>query len=69
MEEVDELTGGVEPGGVPPFGGLFGLDIICDTALFENDSIVFNAGDRSFSIGMKADDYRRLADPTVVDIT
>jgi Ala-tRNA(Pro) deacylase len=69
VEEVSEITDGVEPGGVPPFGGLYGLDVICDTALFENEKIVFNAGDRSFSVGMNADDYRRLAEPRVVDIT
>ena len=69
VEEVAEITDGVEPGGVPPFGGLYGLDVICDAALFENKRNVFNAGDRSFSVGMGAEDYRRLAEPCVVDIT
>ncbi|MEO2002827.1 MAG: YbaK/EbsC family protein [Candidatus Poribacteria bacterium] len=68
-EEVAEITGGVEPGGVPPFGGLFGLDVICDPALFDNEKIVFNAGDRAFSVGMRSEDYRRIAEPRVVDIT
>jgi|APSaa5957512622_1039677.scaffolds.fasta_scaffold17251_2 Ala-tRNA(Pro) deacylase len=68
-DEVAELTGGVEPGGVPPFGGLFGLDVLCDPSLFENEKIVFNAGDRSFSVGMRSDDYQRIACPQAVSIT
>ena len=29
-EEVVKLTDGVQPGGVPPFGNLFGLEIIAE---------------------------------------
>ena len=67
--EIGQLTGGVEPGGVPPFGNLFGLRVIADPALFENDKIVFNAGDRSFSVAMRAADYQRLVNPEIVPIT
>ena len=68
-DEVAEITGGVEPGGVPPFGALFGLDVFCDPSLFENERIAFNAGDRSFSVGMRAEDYRRIAKPRIAEIT
>ncbi len=67
-EEVEEVTGGVMPGGVPPFGNLFGLDVVADPGLFENEKIIFNAGDRRFSIAMKADDYRRVVEPNLVGI-
>ncbi|HZQ08330.1 MAG TPA: YbaK/EbsC family protein [Anaerolineae bacterium] len=67
--EVAELTGGVEPGGVPPFGNLFGLRVIADPALFENERIVFNAGDRRFSVAMRAEDYRRIVNPEIANIT
>ncbi len=59
-EEVKEITGGVEPGGVPPFGDLFNLRTIVDPALFNNEKIVFNVGDKRFSVGMKSEDYKRL---------
>jgi len=62
-DEVAELTGGVLPGAVPPFGNLFGLPVFADPALFESERIVFNAGDRRFSLAMLAADYRRLARP------
>lgn len=66
--EVAEITHGVLPGGVPPFGNLFHLDVFADRSLFENERIVFNAGDRRYSIGMKSADYMRLVNPTVTDI-
>jgi prolyl-tRNA editing enzyme YbaK/EbsC (Cys-tRNA(Pro) deacylase) len=68
-EEVSNLTGGVQPGGVPPFGNLFELEVVTDPKLFENAKIIFNAGDRSFSIAMKSRDYKKLVNPRIVEIT
>lgn len=67
--EITTLTAGVEVGGVPPFGNLFDIDVIADPKLFENERIVFNAGDRRFSVAMKSADYRALVEPEVADIT
>ena len=64
-QEIGELTGGVQPGAVPPFGNLFGLDVVVDPGLFENEKIVFNAGDRCFSVAMRSEDYKRLVNPQV----
>jgi len=68
-QEVFSITGGVELGGVPPFGNLFGLEIIADPKLFENEKMIFSAGDRRFSIAMKSEDYRRLVTPSLATIT
>lgn len=68
-EEVADLTGGILPGGVPPFGNLFNLEVIVDPKLMENEKIVFNAGDRCFSIAMKREDYKKLVKPKIADIT
>ncbi len=67
-EEVSEITGGVLPGGVPPFGNLFGLEVFADKTLFDNEKIIFNAGDRSCSVGMKLADYRNIVNPKISDI-
>jgi Ala-tRNA(Pro) deacylase len=67
-EEIASLTGGVVPGAVPPFGNLFGLEVLADTSLFDNERIVFNAGDQRFSIAMRSDDFRALVQPRVADI-
>lgn len=66
--EVSDATGGVLVGGVPPFGNLFGVPVYADETLFGNDEIVFNAGDRSFSVAMKAADYRDIVHPIVASV-
>lgn len=67
-EEVEQLTGGVQVGGIPPFGNLFNLPVYAAPELFENDTIVFNAGDRRFSVAMRSADYRALVQPVVMDM-
>lgn len=66
--EVDSVTGGVLPGGVPPFGNLFGLEVIVDPKLLENEKIIFNSGDKRHSIAMKSADYVKLVRPEIVSI-
>ena len=63
QDEVNALTGGVQPGGVPPFGGLFELPLYAAPELFDEECIVFNAGDRRFSLALRSADFRRLARP------
>ena len=67
-EEVIKLTDGVLPGGVPPFGNLFDLPVVADPLLFENEKIVFNAGDKRFSIAMKSSDYQKIVGPRITSI-
>src|SRR5579872_534832 len=51
-EEIGTLVAGLVRGGVPPFGNLFGLQVYVDTHLLQNEKIIFNAGDRKFSLAM-----------------
>jgi len=67
-EEVKQIMGGIEPGGVPPFGNLFGLEVIADKTVFDNEKIIFNAGDRRFSVAIKSEDYRKLVNPRIETI-
>jgi len=67
--EASEITSGVEFGGVPPLGNLFGLEVYVDRALLENERIIFNAGDRSFSLGMRSEDYIKIVEPKLGDIS
>lgn len=66
-QEVAEITAGVKPGGVPPFGNLFGLSVLCDSEVTKQPKIIFNAG-RNYSIAMNSQDYVDLVKPTVCDI-
>jgi len=68
-EEISNLTDGVQIGGVPPFGNLFGLEVIVDPKLLENEKIIFNAGDRRFSVAMLSKDYQTLVNPQIGSIT
>lgn len=66
-EESDKITGGIEFGGVPPFGNLFELAVYVDPTLFENAEIIFNCGDRRASIAMSSEDYRSIIPSTIAD--
>jgi Ala-tRNA(Pro) deacylase len=59
-EELLELTG-CEPGAVPPFGNMFGLPVLLDEALCENDRVAFNAGSNTVSITMSCADLVRIS--------
>ena len=63
--EFRHLFPGCETGAEPPFGNLFQLDTIVDTALSEDEEIVFNAGSHWQTIKMDYDDYKRLVHPRV----
>ena len=67
-QEIKEITHGVEIGGIPPLGNLFGLKVIADPLIFDNEKIIFNAGDRSFSVAMLSKDYRKLVNPQISGI-
>lgn len=66
--EVDTTTGGVLPGGIPPFGNLFGLAVYADQSVFAHEKIIFNAGDRAYSVGMLSKDYDAIVRPQKGDI-
>ena len=74
--EVGELTllpgseqaGGIQIGGVPPFANLFSLPVYADPQLLANEEIIFNAGDRAFSIAMRSSDWQKVVNPVVVEI-
>jgi len=61
-DEVMELTG-LLTGSIPPFGSLFSLATFCDEGLADQETINFNAGDRSISISMKSSDYFQVESP------
>jgi prolyl-tRNA editing enzyme YbaK/EbsC (Cys-tRNA(Pro) deacylase) len=59
-DELLALTG-CAPGAVPPFGNLFGLEVLVDEELTRVDQIAFNAGSREVSVTMRCADFVRLA--------
>jgi len=58
-----------ELGAMPPFGNLFGMSVIVSEELTEDDEIAFNAGSHTELVRMAYDDFARLVEPRVVDLT
>ncbi len=55
-EEVLELTG-LTIGSIPPYGGLFELDVFVEEGLLELNYLYFSAGSHYDSIKIKPSDY------------
>jgi prolyl-tRNA editing enzyme YbaK/EbsC (Cys-tRNA(Pro) deacylase) len=67
-EEVEKLTGCI-PGGVPPFANIFGLDLIVDRTIPQNEFMAFNAGERTKSLKLKTKDYLTLLKPRIEEFS
>ena len=58
-----------EVGAKPPFGNLFGLPVLADELLAENDEIVFNAGTHTLTAKLRFADFRRLVRPRIASFS
>jgi Ala-tRNA(Pro) deacylase len=63
-EEVLKITDCI-PGAVPPFANLFGIDLIVDKSIIENEHMAFNAGDRTKSFKILRHNYIQLLNPRI----
>jgi Ala-tRNA(Pro) deacylase len=67
-QEFKDLFPGCEVGAMPPFGNLFGMETyVADT--LKDEWIVFNAGSHTELIKLSYEDYERLVNPTIIEIT
>ena len=62
--EFGPLFPGCDIGAMPPFGNLYMVKVYAD-----EEQIAFNAGSHTELIRMSFDDFERLAQPTVADIS
>jgi Ala-tRNA(Pro) deacylase len=58
-----------EPGAMPPFGNLYGMDVYAAESLSENNEIAFNAGSHTEVIKMSYLDFERLVQPKIMSFT
>jgi Ala-tRNA(Pro) deacylase len=68
LATTDELLGiftDCEPGVVPPFGKLYGLDTIFDVSLLEVGELVFGGNLRHEGLRMRASDYVAIEEPLI----
>lgn len=68
-EEFEQHFPDCEVGAMPPFGNLWDMDVYVDQALEEDDEIAFDAGSHTELVRMAYEDFERLVQPTVADVT
>jgi len=64
--DFKELFPECEVGAMPPFGNLFGLDVVVDRSLTGWHEFAFNAGNHRELIRMAYPDFERLVSPKVL---
>lgn len=64
-EDLGLLFPDCELGAMPPFGNLYGLPILLDSALLDDDEIIFNACTTTHSIRLRMKDYQKLVNPLI----
>jgi Ala-tRNA(Pro) deacylase len=67
-EELAAYFPDCEVGAMPPFGNLYGLPVVVDKALAEDETIVFTAGTHTDTISLAYADFARLVEPAVASI-
>jgi len=67
-QDFEQVFPDCEPGSMPPFGHLYGLDTYVSPALSRHDTIAFNAGTHTELIQLAYGDFERLAKPRIVDV-
>ena len=67
-EEMAGLFPDTEIGAEPPFGTEYGLDVVAEMHLAEDDRILIPAGTHHDSILLKWSDFQRVAHPQVASI-
>ena len=68
-EEFARMFPDCEAGAMPPFGNLYDMSVYVDRALTYDEHIAFNAGSHAELIQMTYDDFQRLVEPVVAELT
>ena len=63
-DEFKDAFPDCEPGAMPPFGNLYGMQVFVSETLREDDEIAFNAGSHSELIRLPYTDFERIVKPT-----
>ena len=62
-DEFKNLFPECEPGVMPPFGNLYGMNVYAERSVSRDKEIVFNAGSHTEVFCMKYKDYERVVNP------
>ena len=67
-DEFMDLFKDCEPGAMPPFGNLYGIPMVVDESVYEDEEIAFNAGDHASLIKINLADFKRLVKPRIAAV-
>lgn len=68
-DEFKDMFPECEPGAMPPFGNLYGMEVYAAELLAEDQEIAFNAGSHTELIQLAYSDFEELVQPKVVSFT
>ena len=68
-EEFKDVFPGCVLGAMPPFGNLYGMEVVVAQRLTEDDDIAFNAGTHTELIKLAYSDFERLVKPRILKFT
>jgi Ala-tRNA(Pro) deacylase len=68
-EDLGQIFPDCELGAMPPFGNLYGMQVIVDASLAGDAEIVFNACTHTHAVRLRTADYMRLVRPFVASIS
>ena len=68
-KEFKDLFPECEVGAMPPFGNLYGMDVIVAKSLTEDSEIAFNAGSHRELVKLAFKDFERLVKPMVIKVS
>lgn len=64
-EDLESLFPDCQVGAMPPFGNLYGLPVLVDESVNEDEEIVFNACTHTKVVRMKFTDFKNLVKPLI----
>ncbi|MDX1418239.1 MAG: YbaK/EbsC family protein [Candidatus Promineifilaceae bacterium] len=67
--EFEELFPDCQLGAMPPFGNLYGMEVLVDESLAKDDEIAFNACNHHELIRLAFEDFRALVQPQILAFT
>jgi Ala-tRNA(Pro) deacylase len=59
-KSVERVFSDCDVGTVPPFGQAYGIDVMLDDSLLEQDRVFVQCGDRAALLALRGDDFRQL---------
>jgi Ala-tRNA(Pro) deacylase len=67
--DIQELFPDCEVGAEPPFGNLYDMPVYVSPELADSKLITFNAGTHHEAVRMRYEDFARMANPVMLDLS